>query len=407
MPITRIALTSAFLACLSLGAFAGGGNDDCSQATTLGPGLYGPFDSEESYSTIHPGWNYEDPDWYRFVVQPGQQLRVTMTRISSWGQPGVLWTDLLSGPCPGGNIDTRWDTGQFVVTNTTSLPADEYIDARAFVWNEGVCHITYTVLVEIGFSPGCAGGIEDHFEVGPGIPVPIAPGNYPALYATTQNDDEYTLRLPAGTTIHAQIDFVHAQGDLDLEIRDATLTLNSNGLTDQESLVYSTTPPDAFRDIVVRVAPKAGLTSVCNSYDLRIDVQQTALGTSYCQAGVNGYGTAARILPAGSSSVSANNLSFVCQAFPGLNPGILIAGTAQTQVPFGDGFRCVGGAILRLGASSAANRIAIYAPNLAVGTGLQITPGTTWNFQAFYRDLTLPGGAGFNLTDAVAIPMTP
>lgn len=407
MSISRIALASAFLAFLSIDALAGGGNDDCSQATTLGPGLYGPFDTEESYSALHPGWNYVDPDWYRFVVQPGQQLRVTMTPISFYGQSGFLWTDLLIGPCPGGAIQTTFDYGQFVVTNTFAVPTDYRIDTRAFVNNEGTYHVTYTMLVEIGFSVGCATGIEDHFEVGPGIAVPIAPGNYPGLYATTSNDDEYTLRLPAGTTIRAQIDFVHAQGDLDLEVRDAAVTLNSNGLTDQESIVYSTTPPDAFRDVVVRVAPKAGLSSVCNTYALKIDVLQTALGSSYCQAGVNGYGTAARILPAGSSSVSANNLSFVCQAFPGQNPGILIAGTAQTQVPFGDGFRCVGGSILRLGASSAIQRIATYAPNLAVGMGLQITPGTTWNFQAFYRDLTLPGGAGFNLTDAVAIPMTP
>lgn len=407
MSISRFASTITLFSCLSARAFAGGGNDDCTGATTLGPGLHGPYATEESYSAIHPSWNYVDFDWFRFDVQPGQELRVTMSRIGSWGQPGVLISDLLVGPCPGGNIDTRWDDGQFIATNTTSLPFEYRIDARAFVWSEGVCHVDYTVLVEIGFSPGCAGAVEDRFEIGPGIPVPIAPGLHTALHASTLNDDEYTLRLPAGTTIRAQIDFVHAQGDLDLEIRDATGTLLANGFTDQESLVYSTTPPDAFRDVVVRVASKAGLTSVCNDYDLRIDVLQTALGASYCQAGTNGYGTEARILPAGSSSISTNNLSFVCQAFPGLNPGVLIAGTSQTQVPFGDGFRCVGGGILRLGASSAANRIATYAPNFAAGTGLQVTAGTTWNFQAFYRDLTLPGGAGFNLTDAVAIPMTP
>lgn len=407
MSIPRLALVSALLTGLSCAAFAGGGDDICTQATLLGPGLHGTYASEESYSSIHPSWNFLDEDWYRFSVQPGQELRVTMSRVGSFGQPGMLITDLIVGPCPGGISDSRWDDGQFVVTNTTPLPTEYRIDVHAFVWNEGLCHIDYTVLVEIGFSPGCAGGTEDRFEVGPGVPVPLAPGTHPALYATTLNDDEYTLRLPAGTTIRAQIDFVHAQGDLDLEIRDATGTLASSGFTNQESLVYSTTPPDAFRDVVVRVAPKSGLTSVCNTYDLRIDVLQTALGASYCQAGVNGYGTEARILPAGSSSVSANNLSFVCQAFPGLNPGILIAGTVVTQVPFGDGFRCVGGSILRLGASSAANGIATYAPNLAAGQGLAITAGTTWNFQAFYRDLTLPGGAGFNLTDAVAIPMTP
>jgi len=105
--------------------------------------------------------------------------------------------------------------------------------------------------------------------------------------------------------------------------------------------------------------------------------------------------------------VSANNLSFVCQAFPGQNPGILIAGTPQAQVPFGDGFRCIGSGIVRLGASAASNGVATYAPNLAAGRGLLVPAGTTFDFQAFDRDRALPGGAGFDLTNAVAIPLPP
>lgn len=407
MRISHAALTSVFLFASALRALAGGSDDVCTQATLLAPALHGTFSSEESYSALHPSWNYVDPDWYRFTVEPGQELRVTMTSVGFSGVPGVLVTDLLVGPCPGAILATQWGDGQLALVNTSTQPADYLLDVRAFVWNEGVCHIDYTVLVEVGFSPGCASGVDDRFELGPGVPVPLAPGTHSTLFATTLNDDEYTLRLPAGTTIRARIDFVHALGDLDLEIRDATGTLTSSGTSNQESLVYVTAPPDAFRDVVVRVAPKSGLTSVCNHYNLALDVLQTALGTSYCLAGVNGYGTEARILPAGSSSVSANSLSFVCQAFPGVNPGILLAGTATAQVPFGDGYRCVGGAILRLGASSAANAIATYTPDLAAGQGMLVTPGSVWNFQVFYRDLSLSGGAGFNLTDAVAIPMTP
>jgi len=407
MSISRIASMSVLLACLSPGASAGETDGTCTQATAIAPGLHGPFWSEDSYSVNHPGWNYTDEDWYRVHVQPGQQMRVTMTRTGSAGQPGILWSRLMAGDCPASNQATLWDSGTLVATNSTAQAVDYRVWVHAYVIDEGLFSVSYTVRVEVGFSPGCSSAADDRFEVGPGIAVPLAPGTHTSLFASTSNDDEYTLRLPAGTTIRAQIDFAPTQGDLDLEIRDAATTALSNGFTGQESLVYSATPPDAFRDVVVRVAPKDGLTAVCNQYDLTIDVLQTALGSSYCQAGVNGYGTGARILPAGSSSISANDLSFVCQAFPATNPGLLIAGTSQTAVPFGDGFRCIGSGILRLGSGSAVNGVATYAPNLAAGQGALVTSGTTWNFQAFYRDLTLPGGAGFNLTDAVAIPMTP
>lgn len=407
MSLSRIALAFTVLAAFSIDVSAGGLNDTCAEAEVLSPGLHGPYETEESYSQFHPSWNYLEADWYRVTVQNGQQLRVTMTRTGSYGQPGMLWTEMYAGPCQGTSVATMFDSGPMVATNVSGQAVDYNIHTHAFVYNEGLLHVTYTVRVEVGFSPGCSGATDDPFEVGPGISVPFAPGVHTGLFASTSNDDEYTLRLPAGTTIRAQIDFHAMQGDLDLEVRDGTTEILSNGFTGQETVVYTATPPDAFRDVVVRVAPKDGLSSVCNQYDLTIDVLQTALGSSYCQAGVNGHGTEARILPAGSSSISANALSFVCQAFPGANPGILIAGTSQTQVPFGDGFRCVGSGILRLGASSAANGIATYTPNLAVGQGAQVTAGSTWNFQAFYRDLTLPGGAGFNLTDAVAIPMTP
>ena len=62
---------------------------------------------------------------------------------------------------------------------------------------------------------------------------------------------------------------------------------------------------------------------------------------------------------------------------------------------------------MRLASSAATNHVAVYPLNLAVSPGLAITPGTTWNFQVVYRDLTLPGGAGFNATDGVSIAMTP
>ena len=406
MSLSRIALTVVFSAFSCLGARAQL-NDTCAQATPLTTGLNGPFDSYESYSAIHPSWNGQDPDWYRVTVQPGQEIRVTIAVTGFSGQPGILITGPFVGPCPGSPLSDLWGSGQLVWSNTTTQALDYYLLSYAFVYVEGQYSVSYTLDVEIGFSPGCTGATDDRFEVGPGIPVPIAPGTHTGLFASSANTDEYTLRVPAGTTLRAQIDFPPAQGDLDLEILDGPTTLISNGVTGQESIVHATTTTTAFHDVVVRVAPKVGLSEICNTYDLRIDVLQPALGTNYCLAGVNSYGTEARILPAGSSSVAANSLSFVCQAFPSANTGILVASTNQAQVPFGDGFRCVGPGVVRLAATAASQGVAVYTVNLAQGSGTAITPGSTWNFQAFYRDNALPGGSGFNLTDAVSIPMTP
>jgi hypothetical protein len=36
----------------------------------------------------------------------------------------------------------------------------------------------------------------------------------------------------------------------------------------------------------------------------------------------------------------------------------------------------------------------------------QIEPGSTWNFQLWYRD-PAGGGSGFNLSDALSAPFTP
>lgn len=407
MSIARSLFLAWCVPVLAASAAARGGNDDtCAQALAIGPGSTVPQWTEDSYSLNHPGWNYTDFDWYRVTLQPGQTMRLTPQVLSTSGQPGTLITRVLTGACPGTWVGETWGPNRITVTNAAAVAVDYPIQVQAFVWNEGIHRVLFRLDVEIGFSAGCGSATEDGFEVGPGIAVPLAPGAYANLHASTANDDAYTLRLPAGTTIRARIDFATAQGDLDLSIEDGTTMLLSDGLTDQEMLDYTATPPDAYRDVVVRVASKSGLTEVCNDYALAIDVL-SGVGTDYCVAGINGHGTGASILAAGSTSVSANQLAFVAQAFPGVNQGRLIAGTTQAQIPFGDGFRCVGGAVVRLGSSTASQGVATYPLDFTTSAGALLLPGSTWNFQVHYRDLTPPGGAGFNLTNGVTLTLAP
>jgi len=125
-----------------------------------------------------------------------------------------------------------------------------------------------------------------------------------------------------------------------------------------------------------------------------------AIGTSYCIAGVNVSGTTALISATGSTAVADEDVTLnVAGANPGVF-GIFLFGATQAQIPFGTGYRCVGGVIQR-----------IYPPIL-VGLGGDVTkpldfnapyaallaPGSTQNFQFWYRD-----GSSFNFSDGVRV----
>ncbi len=126
---------------------------------------------------------------------------------------------------------------------------------------------------------------------------------------------------------------------------------------------------------------------------------------SHCTLAPNSAGPGALIGALGSSSIGANNLTLTCDQLPSTQPGLFFYGHLASELPFGDGLRCVGGSILRL------------MPPLGSGTGgsvslaLDLTSaplvgsvvaGETLHFQFWYRD-PAAGGTGFNMSDALAI----
>ena len=113
---------------------------------------------------------------------------------------------------------------------------------------------------------------------------------------------------------------------------------------------------------------------------------------------------------AGSLDVGTNNLSLVANACPPQKFGIFFYGGSQVQVIFGEGFRCVGGMVQRVNpavmtnvAGTASRQVDLTTPAFA-----SIAPGSTWNFQFWFRDPNGgPPDAGFNLTDGISITFCP
>ncbi len=134
-------------------------------------------------------------------------------------------------------------------------------------------------------------------------------------------------------------------------------------------------------------------------------IDRSGSGTNYCVATQNSTGGAATISISGSLSIADMNLSLVGSALPANVPCLFFYGPNQIQVPFGDGFRCVGGTTHRVQPLSSADGGGTVTRSVDFGApyAAPIIPGSVFNFQGWYRD-NMAGMSGFNLTDGIELP---
>ncbi len=166
--------------------------------------------------------------------------------------------------------------------------------------------------------------------------------------------------------------------------------------------------------ITWRVTTPSGISG---SATLTIDYTPASAGcqqpTSFCNAAPNSASNGTVLLWLGHPSVLENDSAlYAVGAVPG-QPGLFFYGTNSLQVPFGDGFRCVGGTTTRLGPALMADAfgdvqrsIDLNALPAALGTG-EISPGSTLYFQYWYRDPAGPLGTGFNLSSGLSVTFCP
>ncbi|MCB9914144.1 MAG: hypothetical protein H6828_03215 [Planctomycetes bacterium] len=124
----------------------------------------------------------------------------------------------------------------------------------------------------------------------------------------------------------------------------------------------------------------------------------------------NSSGRGARLDGAGCNAVSADSLRLDIGGLPAAQPVLLFAGQNATVggagAVFGDGLRCAGGAVHRLGvhAGNAAGTSS-WGPGLIAAQGWGA--GDTRRFQAWYRDPAGPCGTGYNLSNGVEVTFVP
>jgi hypothetical protein len=147
----------------------------------------------------------------------------------------------------------------------------------------------------------------------------------------------------------------------------------------------------------------------------RITVYAGARGDlfRYCDASDTSLGAPMRLEHWGALGLE-NNLFrlYSDSAIPDLM-SLFVYGRRTPSLPFGDGFRCLGPPVIRLGALVKVNPLGhveldldFTQPPLSGGPN-EILPGSSWSFQLFCRDPQGPGGTGFNLSDALHVIFPP
>ena len=138
----------------------------------------------------------------------------------------------------------------------------------------------------------------------------------------------------------------------------------------------------------------------------------SGLSERYCVSAPNSAGSGMSFSVSGSASLTENDFHLQTSGgVPGAF-GLFFYGPVQVQIPFGDGFRCVGAPIYRLSPALQSDSLGIASKQVDFNVGSQsagagqILPSSTWNFQHWYRDPLGPGGAGFNLSDAYSVTFT-
>lgn len=144
-------------------------------------------------------------------------------------------------------------------------------------------------------------------------------------------------------------------------------------------------------------------------YDLVFERVDATVGTNFCQLSPNTTGLAAQMTVQGSASLFANDLVLGAVNVPAGKPGIFLMGTTEiVGFPYGDGFYCVGGMVSNVYPvvfADASGQLTSAIDN-TLPAYASLTPGSTYSFQALFRDHA-PFGSGLNLSDGMTITFSP
>lgn len=238
-------------------------------------------------------------------------------------------------------------------------------------------------------------------EPGDILAPPLAPGARPRIFIAAEQLGLRTARM-GHTLFGDDVDGLATTGepyeDCNHNGRDDAVDIALGSSSDSDG----NNVPDECEQTWSRYCTCASPLGPCGNHD----------ATAGCQ---HSGGIGAVLDGAGTTSVTTDNFVLNASQTPSSSVGLFFMGPVATQAAFGDGLRCVGSPTYRLGVSAmTAAGTGSYGPGIVArsytfGTpASNITPGTTWNFQLWYRNAAaFCTPSTFNLTNGLSVVFTP
>jgi hypothetical protein len=151
--------------------------------------------------------------------------------------------------------------------------------------------------------------------------------------------------------------------------------------------------------------------------DVRIDVGEEICEPplNFCSTTQNSSMRFAEMTHSGSTSLAANDFVIGAKDCPYNKPGMMFYGPTQANIPYGDGTLCSGAGglgyfrikpVLNTGPLGIVETPLDYSIGVLGSGGGQVTAGSTWNFQFWFRD-PLGGPEGFSFSDGLEVHFCP
>lgn len=231
---------------------------------------------------------------------------------------------------------------------------------------------------------------------------PATPGQRPRIFIAAENLGIATAR--SGQT--AEGDELDAMASTQAVMWDC----NGNGIEDAVDISVGTSLDRNYNGIPDECEPPVGTRSCFCPLSA-----PPPCGNDDPAAGCdNSTGVGGVLAGFGSDSTSNDDLMLVASQLPSSVNGLWLMSASTTLVPLGDGLRCVAGPIYRFGTyNSGAAGIAYKGPEIVATSCSSLPPGgcisagSTWHFQAWYRNVTGPCGNLTNLSNLLSVTFTP
>lgn len=270
--------------------------------------------------------------------------------------------------------------------------------------------VTYELQPNSSMQEGCLGpclcamfwygDMTGTFEMAQTIPAPLNFETY------TITDIDWHVSNFIGNSFHVSGSGTYTIGGLAVNEQRLTLDLVIDGqaLDQHDSGWVIVDPAVPFPAISALTGQN---DFICYDQMFQVDAEP-AIYDAYCSSVANSTGLAATMQISGSNSLFDNSLTLTARhTVPG-QPGMFFFGPDEVAVPFGNGTRCVGGSPTNRFSTvlfaDETGAFSLQTDHTILPDGVMWMTGSTWRFQAVYRD---PGvGTGYNMTDAGTVVFT-